>query len=65
MTSMIDVVAVACPIAAALAYLAWNLAHDRKPACHPTRQRNAAAPEDNVVIGASLAKGIARAKARR
>lgn len=65
--SAIDLVLVTCVVAVAAAYLAWAMLGRRTPpACH-----NASAPvarpdaSQNVVIGASLQRGLDRARAKR
>ena len=64
---MIDVVVVGLFVACAVGYLLWNLVNERKPPCHPPAgKRKDATPEgSNVILGASLARGLKRAQARR
>lgn len=67
--STIDLVLVACVVAVAAAYLAWALLGRRAPpACHqmaPADARTAAGRAGDVVVGASLQRGLDRARARR
>ncbi|HEY4220727.1 MAG TPA: hypothetical protein VGO62_05275 [Myxococcota bacterium] len=63
---MLDVVLVAVLVAAALAFLAWNLSgRGPKPACHVTGAPVSSAGAPDVIIGASLARGLERAARNR
>ena len=63
MSSVVDVVLVVCVLAGAGAFLAWRLLGPRAPpACHKTT--NASTTSTNVIMGASLQRGLARAQRR-
>jgi hypothetical protein len=65
--SAIDVVLTVCIVATAAAYLAWALLGGRSaPPCHnvPARAKGVA-EEANVILGASLQRGLERARAKR
>jgi len=64
----LDVVLVACVVASAAAFLAWRLlGHGPPPACHQTAPPSSrgAGPGGDVVVGASLQRGLDRARARK
>ena len=67
--SAIDIVLVTCVVAAAAAYIAWALLGGRTaPPCHNVAPspRGAGGADDapNVIIGASLQRGLDRARQR-
>ncbi len=58
----LDVVLVAAVVGGALAYLLWRMRGVRAaPACHPWRRP--AAADNNVIVGAALARGVRAARA--
>lgn len=63
----LDLVLVACVIASAAAFLAWRmLGHGAPPACHQTAPpASRGSPGDDVILGASLQRGLDRARARK
>lgn len=66
-TITVDLVLVLVVLAAAAAFLVWNLvARDAKPACHLTGGPRPASSDrgGDVVVGASLARGLERARSR-
>jgi hypothetical protein len=68
MSAMIspDVVVVAIVVATALAFLARRLVRPSPPACHPARTGAGRGEEAAVVVvGPSLARGLARAAEKR
>lgn len=53
-------------VAAAAAFLVWQLGlRRRKPACHPTTSGDADSGGGDVVLGASLARGLDAAERRK
>jgi hypothetical protein len=65
----IDIVLVTCVVATAAAYLAWALLGGRTaPPCHnvaPAARGDDAASTSNVIVGASLQRGLDRARQRQ
>jgi hypothetical protein len=59
---MIDLVVVVVVVAAAVFWLVSRFRSDQKPACHQTGAPLEAPPE--VIVGASLQRGLQRARAR-
>ncbi|MBI1945724.1 MAG: hypothetical protein HYS27_08510 [Deltaproteobacteria bacterium] len=60
----VDMLLVLVGVVGALAFLAWRFAPGRAPPpCHPARP--SAGGDDQVVIGAALARGLRAAERRR
>jgi hypothetical protein len=61
--NLIDVILVTCIVAAAAAYIAWALLGNRTaPACHNVPAAKNDVPQ--VIVGASLQRGLDRARQR-
>lgn len=62
----LDVVLVAVLVLVAAGFLVWQLGlrRDKPPACHPAgaNDDDEAAPDANVVVGGSLARGLDAAR---
>lgn len=58
-----DYAIVAVVVALAVGFLLKGLVRPRPPACHPARNEAQSEP-GNVVVGASLARGLEKAKRR-
>lgn len=65
--NLIDLILVTCVVAAAGVYIAWALLGGRSaPPCHNVAPSSARAAEHaNVIVGASLQRGLDRARAKR
>lgn len=63
--ALVDALLAFTSVVGAASFLLWRLAFSKRaPACHPSRVAKASAgPSPDVVLGGSLAKGLARAKA--
>ena len=63
--NLIDLVLVTCVVAAAGAYIAWALLGGRAaPPCHNTAASSPVGDISNVIVGASLQRGLDRARHR-
>jgi hypothetical protein len=65
--NVVDIILVVCVIAGAVGFLVWNLTSRKaKPACHVVSGgQDASRPNDDVIVGASLARGLALAQKRQ
>jgi ABC-type xylose transport system permease subunit len=63
MAPVVDVMLVLCAVALAAAHIFRTFARTARPACGRAPQELDAAPV--VVVGGALARGVARARARR
>lgn len=67
---LVDLLLAIASVLAATGFLVWHLGFRKAaPACHPSRvakrARGGAPAGADVVVGAGLARGLARAQARR
>lgn len=61
----VDLLSVALLVGAAVSFLVYRLYKPAPPACHALARATTSANAPDVVIGASLEKGLRRAQQRR